>query len=105
MDEIAARIAAEAQNTTQIVEALLRAGYEITVDHGENVTVGPSAELSTIVDALHACDEETLIATRGGQAAGFVSFVYGNAANGSEVVADISESLEELLAPIIGRWG
>jgi hypothetical protein len=96
--EICARLRLERKIVRKIAQAMLAAGYSVSVDNGEE-RFEPSRKLSEILDRCFSVDEEHLIAYRAdGSRVGFVFLVYGN--SGFDVVNDYSMALEELMDPI-----
>lgn len=95
---VCARIAVEADIVTRVVDALLAAGYSLTVD--DEGTWRP-AMLTTnrdeILAELMETDEDYLRVEEGLRR-GWVRFVYGN--DGWDVVCDYTTSLESVLAPV-----
>jgi len=104
--QIQKRINLEKRIVRQLVRALLRAGYELSVDYneGEGRVITWTRDYREVVDALFACDEEWLETqidsdeTETGFKRSFVRLVYGN--DGYDVIADYGISLEPVLAPI-----
>jgi hypothetical protein len=92
------RIMIEKRIARRVVRDLLAAGYELTVDNGGDEAEIPwSRDFKTVVGAMFATDEETLVARKEGGRS-FVYFVYGN--DGWDVVNDYGVSLEPVMAPI-----
>lgn len=79
-----------------LIRVLIDAGYEITVDNGEDDLVSTSK--TEIFDYLCQTDNDTLSLYKAGETPKIVWLVWGN--DPWEVVADYSESLEDLLKPV-----
>ena len=87
--------AGEKQVVVELVRLLLEAGYALTVFDGEEYTVDQSTSSSEVLDALATTGEDVIIADKEVDVAyNRMSFelLYGNAEDGSEVVADYSAS-------------
>jgi hypothetical protein len=90
----------EREISEAIVDALLKAGFEIGVDNGDNS--GRDFELPNSVDrkrifkAMFLTDEDRLYAIKNKQHVGWVYLVYGN--DGWDVLSDYTVNLE----PYIG---
>lgn len=81
------------------IATLLDAGYTISVNDGEAITVTDSTDPKAIFDAMFTTDEDYLIAqSREAGNRGWVRFIYGNAP--SEVINDYTTNLEKVLKPI-----
>ena len=86
----------------RIAKALVReglaAGYNITVDNGDNGEDECEIELSTnykdIIAAMFQTDDELLIFRKGDED-GWVRLVYGN--DGWDVISDYSVNLEHIM--------
>jgi hypothetical protein len=83
----------------RLVRAALNAGYTISVNDGEEWTVKRSTNSKTIKDALCTTGEDTLrlhaadpCKTIGWHDAGSFSLIWGNAADGSELIADCTDN-------------
>jgi hypothetical protein len=81
----------------RLIKAALAAGYTISVDDGEEITVKRSSKLKTITDALATTGEDTLqlyaadpSKTVGWHGAGRFYLIWGNAADGSELISDFT---------------
>ena len=79
------------------VDALLAAGFPLTVFDGEEDTVKASRDREAILNALRTTDDDYLIVEDGSKTK-WVRFVYGN--SGWDVINDYSTSLERILAPV-----
>ena len=82
----------------QVIDDLLAANFEITVNDGEEDVLEKSWDKRLILDAMFTTDEDYLKTYPSGQArwSGWVRLIYGN--GGHDVVADHTENLEETLA-------
>jgi len=80
------------------VDALLAAGYSLSVNDGEETTVKRSRDRDEIIGALWTTGEDYIIPHEAnGARAGFVWLIHGN---GVDVISDYSENLEPVLAPV-----
>jgi hypothetical protein len=77
---------------------LLRAGFEISVFDGEEITVARSRRARKVLAAMATTDEDYLFVFRPGEAArsGWVRFIYGNGPG--EVINDYTTNLETIIA-------
>jgi len=89
----------EARIARKLVSAALAAGYAISVNDGEEWTVKRSTSRATILDALASTGEDTLrisavdpSKTIGWHSAGSFYLVWGNADDGSELIADHTDN-------------
>lgn len=96
--------AGESAMANRIVDAFLAKGYTISVYDGGETTVKRSKDRTVILLALATTGEDTLtVRQQDGTRVGAVTFIYGNAEDGSELAADwsavplIDEVLELLL--------
>ena len=82
----------------QVIDDLLAANFEITVDDGEEDVLEKSWDKRLILDAMFTTDEDWLKAYLPGQAywTGWVRLIYGN--DGHDVVADHTLNLTDTLA-------
>lgn len=83
----------------RLVKAALAAGYAISVNDGEEWTVKRSTKAKQILDALASTGEDTLRLTAadpsqtvGWHNAGTFWLLYGNAEDGSELIADHTDN-------------
>jgi hypothetical protein len=83
----------------RLIKAALAAGYTISVYDGEETTVKRSSKLKAITDALATTGEDTLqlyaadpSKTVGWHGAGSFYLIWGNADDGSELIADHTNS-------------
>lgn len=87
--------AAEKLIVGKLVTDLLAAGYPLSVNDGEEVTVSKSTDAATIFAALSSTDMDLLIVHSVGRANRWVSLVWGN---DCDVISDYLTSLEDLIA-------
>ncbi len=82
------------------VDALLTAGYALTVFDGEEETVQRSRDRQAILGAMRTTDDDFLLVEgfSTGHKRPWIRFVYGN--GGWDVLADHSMSLEKILEPV-----
>lgn len=80
-----------------VIDALLKAGYTIAVDNGEEETKHTTNK-TTVRNAMFTTDEEYLYVREAAsmKSAGWVRFIYGN--DGWDVINDYTTNLE----PYIG---
>ncbi len=84
----------------RVVEAaaqgLVDAGFSIAVYDGEELVTDVTDDVSSVMEALFATDEEFLYAYNGdGKHVGWVHLVYGN--SGWDVISDNTDNLEDAL--------
>lgn len=91
--------AGERNVARRLIRAALNAGYTISVNDGEEMTVKRASKLKTIEDALCTTGEDTLqlyaadpSKTVGWFGAGRFYLVWGNAADGSELISDHTDN-------------
>lgn len=87
----------EKEICTAVVDALLAAGYAISVDNGgDEPEVVSSADRAVILAGMFATDDERLYAEKpAGTHFGWVYFVYGN--DGYDVMSDYTVNLESVV--------
>ena len=97
----------EKQTAERTVDALLAAGWQISVDDGEEITVKRSTDKPAILAALGTTEEDFLRVHQGNAAAGigaplcvrgWVRFVWGN--EDWVAICDHTTNLEEILKPV-----
>lgn len=91
------RIKLEQRIVKMTVDALLAAGYTLSVFDGENDTPY-TTDRKILVDALMETDEDYLYTRAETGLESFVRFVYGN--DGYDVICDYGISLDEVLAGV-----
>lgn len=83
-----------------LVTQLLNAGYVISVDDGEEITVVRSDDIGLITESMKTTDEDYLYChTETGLYRGFVRLVYGNCE--WEVICDYSDTLEGVISDAV----
>ena len=104
--------AGERNVARRLIRAALNAGYTISVNDGEEWTVKRSTSARIIKDALCTTGEDTLrlhaadpSKTVGWHNAGSFSLIWGNADDGSELIADYTDNgvCNELWALALGE--
>ena len=104
--------AGERNVARRLIRAALNAGYTISVNDGEEWTVKRSTSARIIKDALCTTGEDTLrlhaadpSKTVGWHGAGRFYLVWGNADDGSELIADYTDNgvCNELWALAMGE--
>lgn len=94
----------ETQIIRATIDGLLRAGYLLSVNDGEETTVSRSLDPDVILAAMRTSDEDFLMAHRRLHEAGYevgagwVRFIYGN--DDTEVINDYTTNLEPVMGPI-----
>ncbi len=105
MNDISDRIAIERSIVEKVAKALIGAGYQLTVNDGEEDVLEYSTDVSAVLAAMFSTDEDYLKATQAGPAghSGWVRFIYGN--GGYDVINDhtIGEEFEAALAPVFAE--
>jgi len=98
----------ERQVARKLVTQLLAHGYEISVHDGTETTVKREVIRSTILDALCTTGEDSLyVHTVDGRRLGSFLLVWGNAEDGSELIADHAdnETCNGVYAAVYGENG
>jgi len=95
--EVKQRQAIEARILKATIKAALKAGYQVSVDDGEE-RHKPSSSYRAILNKAMETDEDYLYLVKDGETIGWIRFVYGN--DGWDVISDYTTNLEALLAPI-----
>lgn len=88
----------EREIVTQAIVDILTAGYDISVNDGEEIVLEHSDSLSRILEAMFSTDSDVLIITRDvfpRERVGVVWFVYGN---GTDVITDWTVAITPLLS-------
>lgn len=89
----------EREIATAVVDVLLTAGFNISVDNGDNdgheYQLGYSTNRADILNAMFLTDDERLYVGRDGETIGWVYLVYGN--DGWDVISDYTVNLESLI--------
>lgn len=94
---ICARLMVERAIAERVIDALLSAGYALSVNDGEEET-GLTTNRQQVLGFMFQTDEAWLYATRNDERPSWVRFVYGN--SGYDVVSDYTTNLESVLAPV-----
>ncbi len=85
----------------EVITQALAAGFLISVEDGEEITLKKSRGKAKILEAMFTTDEDRLYFTKPGQKegdSGWVYFVYGN--DGWDVINDYTTNLEEMMKPV-----
>lgn len=84
----------EARAARKLIKAALAAGYCISVNDGEDWTVKLSTDTKTILDALCTTEADTIVLRHADtkERAGSFWLIYGNAEDGSELIADHTDN-------------
>lgn len=93
----------EARAARRLIRAALAEGWAISVNDGEETTVTRSTREREILDALCTTGEDCVtIHLQSGKRGGVFWLIYGNADDGSELIADHSdnENCERLYAAV-----
>jgi len=101
--ETCARIRLELRIMRKTVEALIAAGFFVTIDNGEDEEIRNSQDLEAIMKVVSLTDEDYVYVSKKPTPKGkpydhFVRFIYGN--DGWDVINDHSVALEEILKPV-----
>ena len=84
--------AGEAQAARILVHVALRDGYALSVSDGEEWTVERSRSEPEILDALATTGGDVVRLWKDGRTLGWFYLVYGNADDGSELIADYTDN-------------
>lgn len=84
----------EARAARKLIKAALAAGYCVSVNDGEEWTVKLSTDAKTILDALCTTEADTIVLRHADtkERAGSFWLIYGNDADGSELIADHTDN-------------
>lgn len=86
----------EREICTAVVDALLAAGFTISVDNGgDSNELSDSSDRVAILAAMFLTDDEYLHAGKDGHPVGWVRFIYGN--DGYDVMSDYTVNLEAFI--------
>jgi len=90
-----------------IVTHAIESGLSVSLNNGgDDDEIRNSVRVDAVMAEVGACDEETLtFRDADGKFVGSVFLVYGNADDGSEVVADYSTSLDAVPGFTALFWG
>lgn len=100
--QLAKRIATEKRIITLTVRTLIAAGFELTVNNGDDEELpSHSRKAKEVLAVMHETDDEYLIARKPGSERnfGWVRFVYGN--DGWDAICDHTCNLTNALAPVL----
>lgn len=92
----------EAVQARKIVRLALAAGLSVSVHDGEEWTVNKSTDHMAILAALATTESDTLRFRLNGKKVGVMLLVWGNAADGSELVADYGHDEEGPFMAVFG---
>ena len=99
--------AGEARVARKLIRAALNEGWKISVNDGEETTVRQSDNEVAILYALCTTCEDiiTLHLPKSGKSGGTFWLIYGNAEDGSELIADYTdnENCNRLWAAVYGE--
>ncbi|MBV8895506.1 MAG: hypothetical protein JO051_03265 [Acidobacteriaceae bacterium] len=95
------RIGTEEKIARRCTDALLRAGYLLGVNDGEETTIERSSDANAIFHAMFTTDEDYILVYRKGEQEhfGWVRFIYGN--DGWDVISDYSTNLEPVMHGVL----
>jgi hypothetical protein len=82
----------EAEVVKRLVRIVLERGYMVSINDGEEWTVTLSTDRNEILSALATTGEDIVRLYKDGERAGSLWLVYGNAEDGSELIADHSDN-------------
>jgi hypothetical protein len=82
----------EAVVAKRLIRIILERGYMVSINDGEEWTVELSTDRKEILPALATTGEDILRLYKDGERAGSIWLVYGNAEDGSELIADHSDN-------------
>ena len=89
----------EREIATSVVKTLLKAGFALSVDNGDNngdeFEIANSRSKKTVLEKMFQTDEERVYAIKDGKLFGWVYFVYGN--DGWDVISDYTVNLEKYI--------
>lgn len=92
-----AEMLAERVIVLKLIDTLLAAGFELSVNDGEENHPW-TTDRAAVIDAILNTDEDTLRVRKDGRT-GWVLLVYGN--GGWDVICDYTVWLEDVLAPVM----
>lgn len=99
----------EQETARKLVAEILARGYTLSVHDGEEWTVQKSRDASAILGALATTDSDTLRlkTPEGLMTAGDILLIWGNARDGSELIADhtSNERMNDICNPFTGWEG
>jgi hypothetical protein len=91
----------------EVILAAIKAGYYLNINNGGDTDEleKPTQDVKLLMDNVHLADEDVLIfynrnlPAKTGTRFGWVQFIYGNAEDGSEVIADYTTNLDAIIEP------
>jgi hypothetical protein len=89
----------ERRTVTRLLAAVLSRDYTVSVNDGEEWTVKNSSSSNEITAALATTGEDTLLIRSNEGIIGRIYLVWGNDADGSELIADYTDTL--LIAQLV----
>lgn len=93
----------EAAIALELAHALIREGYRISVNDGEEFVLNDSTNVEEVLLAMFSTDQEYwYVSTEVNSYDMFIRFIYGN--DGYDVVSDYSIGIERIVDPILDRW-
>jgi hypothetical protein len=101
--ETCARIRLELRIMRKTLQALIAAGFYITIDNGEEEEIRNSRKITEIMKVVFLTDEDFVYVSKKPTPEGqsydhFVRFIYGN--SGWDVINDYSVALESVMKPV-----
>jgi hypothetical protein len=82
----------EAVVAKRLIRIILERGYMVSINDGEEWTVELSTDRKEILPALATTGEDIIRLYKDGERAGFFLLIYGNAEDGSELIADHADN-------------
>lgn len=76
----------------RLVRVILERGYMVSINDGEDWTVNLSTDRNEILSALGTTGEDIIRLYKDGERAGSIWLVFGNADDGSELIADHTDN-------------
>jgi|688.fasta_scaffold58428_6 hypothetical protein len=91
----------------KVILAAIKAGYYLNINNGGDTyeLEKPTQDVKDLMDNVRQADEDLLVfwrtqfATLHLERFAWVRFIYGNAEDGSEVIADYTTNLDEIIEP------
>lgn len=91
----------------KVIKAAIKAGYYLNINNGGDTyeLEKPTQNVNLLMENVHLADEDVLIVyirtlpEETGTRFGWVQFIYGNAKDGSEVIADYTTNLDAIIEP------
>ena len=82
----------EAVVAKRLIRIILERGYMVSINDGEEWTVELSTDRKEILPAHATTGEDIIRLYKDGERAGFFLLIYGNAEDGSELIADHADN-------------